>query len=288
VTSNRRDKIGRNGSRPKSGQFQAADQAPPTGRVKATVGIRATGPDKAAGRTPPASQAVNLLIGLTIAAVLLAVLIALGPLTPFLLAAPIVPFYFRAMKAGARGTAFKMAFRWSLTVLVTVSLFAGFLADRTKEAVPFADRTQTAIQSWLTSADGSPPADYLQLVVGLALFGAAAVLSGGAGGFVVGALGLAGSACGAAYLFQRGDNIFHILIVAVPPWLLCLYAAGLFLLVPITIPFFHRMSGRAETGDGLNVQRHIYLGVGLLAGSLLLRLLAAGIWAGLVKRWTIL
>ena len=263
MASNRRDKTGTDRANPKSG------------------------PPKAAGRAFSTVRPESLIVAASIAGVLLAILIALGPLTPVLLAAPAVPFYYRAMKAGARVAAFKLAVRWSLTVFVTVALVAGFVSGRTERAVPLAARTQTAIQNWIGTADASPPADYLQLIGSLVIFAAVALLTGGAGGFVVGALGLASSACGAAYLFQRGDNLFHVLIIAVPPWLVCLFAACLFLLVPISSPFFSRLFGRPERTDGLDLRRYVYLGVGLLLGSLLLRLAVAGIWEGLTQRWTV-
>ena len=247
-----------------------------------------TGQVKARSRADSARRAYNLMVGLSITGVLLAILIAVKPLTPILLAAPIVPFYYRAMKAGAYQAAFGLAVRWALSVFITVALTGGFMTARTEKAVPFAARTQTAIQSWVGTADAPPPADYIHLAGGLVIFAAAVLVSGGAGGFVVGALGLASSAFGAAYLFQRGDNLFQVLIIAVPPWLLCLFGSCLFLLVPIAVPFFNRLSGRPEATDGLDLRRHIYLGVGLLLGSMLLRLAVAGIWAGLTQRWTVI
>jgi hypothetical protein len=247
-----------------------------------------TGSDKASGQAVSVRGTGNLSVGLSIVGALLAILIAFKPLTPVLLAVPILPFYYRAMRKGAYQTAFSLTLRWILTVFVTIMLFGGFLSDRTEKAVPFATQTQTAIQNWTETVDAPPPADYIYLAGGLVIFAAAALVSGGAGGFVVGALGLASSACGAAFLFQRGGNIFQVLIIAVPPWLLCLFGACLFLMVPITVPFFNRLSGRPETSDGLNLRHTIYLGLGLLAGSLLLRLTVAGIWAGLTQRWTVI
>jgi hypothetical protein len=247
-----------------------------------------TGPDRARGPAAAVHREGNLLVGLSIVGALLAILISIKPLTPVLLAAPILPFYYRAMRKGAYQTAFNLALRWILTVFVTVMLLGGFLSSRTERAVPFAAQTQTAILNWIETADAPPPADYFYLAVGLVIFAAASLVSGGSGGFVVGALGLASSACGAAFLFQQGSNIFQVLIIAVPPWLLCLFGASLFLLVPITVPFFNRLAGRPETTGGLNLRRTIYLGVGLLAVSFLLRLTVAGIWAELTQRWTVL
>jgi hypothetical protein len=229
----------------------------------------------------------NLVVGLTIIATMLAVLIAMEFLTPVLLAAPVIPFFYRCMKNGDRRTAFGLALRWGLTVFITVALIGGFNSERTEKAVPLSDQYQTAVQKWIAMSDVPPPGDYTQLAGALLIFAAAVLFSGGLGGFVVGALGLASLAYGAAYLFQNGDNIFHVLIIAVPLWLSCLVVACLFLLVPLAEPFYQRLVGERDSSGGPDLRRYVFLGLGFVLAGILLRLTLSGLWLELTQRWTI-
>jgi hypothetical protein len=244
-----------------------------------------TAEEKAA--SSPATSAENLVVGASILSVLLSILIAVKVITPLLLTAAIFPFFLHAMQKGLHCRAAKLTARWAITVFACVVIVGGFVSARAERTFPYAGQSMDTIEDWIAGTNDTPPADYKMLIGGGLAFALAAAVSGGALGFILASLALGSSAYGSAYLFQQGDNIFHILLIAMQPWLLCMFAAGIFLVVPSAYPLHHRLSHTTTTGDRRGLLRLTYVGVGLFILSIVLRLTTAGAWKTLTERWTI-
>jgi hypothetical protein len=208
-------------------------------------------------------------------------------ITPILLTAAIFPFFLHVMKKGLHGRAAVLAARWAITVFVCVVIAGGFVSARAEKTFPYAKQSVDVIEDWIAGTDDTPPADLKLLLGGGLAFAAAAVVSGGALGFILASLVLASSACGSAFLFQQGDNIFHIALIALQPWLLFLFAAGIFLVVPAAFPVLQRFLHQSASNHKKTLLRFIYVGAALYILSIVLRLTTAGTWRTLTERWTI-
>jgi hypothetical protein len=235
----------------------------------------------------PATSADNLVVGATILSVFLSILIAVKVITPILLTAAIFPFFFHVMKKGLHRRAAILTARWAVTVFVCVVITGGFVSARAEKTFPYAKKSVDVIENWIAGTENTPPADLKMLLAGGLAFTAAAVASGGVIGFFLASLLLAGSACGSAFLFQHGDNIFHIALIAVQPWLVSFFAAGVFLMVPAAFPLLHRFFHKAAPGNKQVLLRFLYAGIGFFLLSIVLRLATAGTWRALTERWTI-
>jgi hypothetical protein len=234
-----------------------------------------------------ATSADNLVVGASILSVFLSILIAVKVITPILLTAAIFPFFLHVMKKGLHGKAVVLTARWAITVFASVVITAGFVSARAEKTFPYAEKSVDVIEDWIAGTNDTPPADFKLLLAGGLAFTAAAAVSGGVVGFLLASLVLASSACGSAFLFQRGDNIFHIVLIAVQPWLLCLFAAGVFIIVPVAYPLLNRFLRVSIPSNKKTLMRFIYAGAGLFILSILLRLTTAETWRSLTERWTI-
>jgi hypothetical protein len=258
-------------------------------RQPAVSGDPTTGSSTAENKaaSSPATSAENLVVGAGILSVFLSILIAVKVITPLLLTAAIFPFFLHAMQKGRHSRAVRLTARWAITVFVCVVIAGGFVSARAEKTFPYAGQSVDAIEDWIAGTTDTPPADFKMLVGGGLAFALAAAVSGGALGFILASLALGGSACGSAFLFQQGDNIFHIVLIAVQPWLLCLFAAGIFLVVPAAFPLLQRLPQTTAPADRRSLLRLACLGAGLFLLSILLRLTTAGAWKSLTERWTI-
>jgi hypothetical protein len=235
----------------------------------------------------PATSAENLVVGASILSVLLSIVITVKFITPLLLTAAVVPFFLHAMRRGLHGRAVRLTARWAVTVFVCVVIAGGFVSARAERTFPYAGQSVNAIEDWIAGTADTPPADFKLLLGGGLAFAVAAVVSGGILGFILASLVLASSACGSAFLFQQGDNIFHIALIAIQPWLLCFFAAGVFFIVPAAFPVQQRFLNQSTTNLDRTLLRFIYVGAGLFLLSIVLRLTTAGAWKVLTERWTI-
>ncbi len=235
----------------------------------------------------PATSAENLVVGASIVSVFLSILIAVKVVTPILLTAAIFPFFMRVMKRGLHGRAARLTARWAITVFVCVVIAGGFVTARAEKTFPYAKSSVDVIEDWIAGTNNTPPADYKILLGGGLAFAAAAAVSGGILGFVLASLALGSSACASAFLFQQGDNIFHIILIAVQPWLLCFFAACVFFIVPAAFPLLHRLLHKDVPGDKQGLLHFIYFGTALFILSIVLRLTTEGAWKALTDRWTI-
>ncbi|MFH1755335.1 MAG: hypothetical protein ABIA59_06485 [Candidatus Latescibacterota bacterium] len=235
----------------------------------------------------PALSADNLVVGASMLSVLLSILIAVKILSPILLTAAIFPFFIHVMKKGRHRRAAILTARWAITVFICVVITAGFVSDRAEKSFPLAKTSVDVIEDWIAGTSDTPPADFKLLVGGIFAFVAAAAVSGGALAFVLASLALASSACGSAFLFLQGDNILHILLIAVQPWLLCIFAAGIFLVVPSASLLLKRCMAEPVPAGNKPLRRYIYVGTALFLLSIGLRIFTAGTWRAFTERWTI-
>ena len=122
----------------------------------------------------------------------------------------------------------------------------------------------------------------------MAIFLVGSVISGGLAGFVIGSLALGGAATGALFLFEHGGNIVQITLTALPPWQWSLFACGALMLVPAATPFLDRFIKSERTDEGRRALRvYMYAGAACFVLSVLLRMTTAGVWQGILQRWTI-
>ena len=230
------------------------------------------------------------LIGLSLAAVVIAVVIEFPVLTPLITTAPIAWIVIRKLRAGRLVTA-GLVLRWALTVFLTALVSMAFVWDQTIASFPYAASAVSAMRQALAGAAG-PPVGYVFLTLGMVLFVGLCVLSAGILGFVAGSVALGASAAAAAVLYRSGDNIFQLLLVTVPWWQLAFYAAAILAVPPLvlisraTVLRWLPASGKTvfewrRTTKGFAIAGALWL------GAILLRLALASSYLHLVNRWTL-
>lgn len=237
---------------------------------------------------PKVTTETSRLVGLSIAAVVVAVVISFAPLTPLIVTAPLVPVLFKRSRTARHGAVTGMTVRWVISVFLTALVASAFVPDRVLDSFPYAVRSAENVRSWLTGLSSGSPAGYSYILGGMAAFVIASVVSAGVLGCVLWSIGLGTCAAAASYLYSQGINVVQITLVAVPPWQIALFAAGLFALAPAAAFSRRHVFRRGE--DDLEWQplrRHVYVAAGLFVLSLLLRLAVAGPYLALVRRWTI-
>ena len=229
----------------------------------------------------------HIMVLLTVASVIVATAIKVAWITPILHAGAVFPFYYSAMKQHKHRWALALVARWAAAVFVATIALGVFVPARMEASLLFSARTTAALESWLTSAHTPPLADYSYILWGLAAFLVGSVISGGLAGFFIGSLALGGVASGTLFLFEHGKNVVQITMVAVPPWQWSLLACGVLLLVPAARPFFDRFLKTPRADSGRQALRvYMYAGAGCFVLSVLLRMVTAGLWHGLLVRWT--
>ncbi len=228
------------------------------------------------------------MVGSSIAAVLIAVVISFPPVTPLIITAPVVPAFIKKTRAADCRAITGVSWRWAVSLFATVLAASAFVPERVSNSFLFAVRASENMHGWLTGIATGAPASYVYIVAGMATFVAVSVLSAGVLGCVLGSIALGASAVAAASLYAQGHNIVQITLVAIPPWQIALFASGLFIVAPAAM-----LSRRAVfrlSGDGFvwhDVRRHTLVAAGLFVLSLLLRLAIAGPYLALVRHWTI-
>ncbi|NIM20534.1 MAG: hypothetical protein GTO51_09935 [Candidatus Latescibacteria bacterium] len=256
-------------------------------KLPKSAGPLQAAPDSSGKPSPKdTKRAGSFVVGLSCISVLLSIIIAFKVLTPLLLTLPIFPFFLSALRRQRRREAVDLTMRWAATIFICSVLAGGFVPGRAERSFLFASRSADAFEEWIGSVEGAPPADFGYLLGGGLIFLAAALPSGGALGFIIGSIALASSGYGAAYAFRHGDNIFHIVLIALPPWQWSLFIGCLFLLVPVVL-VVNRFYPSGESKRAEDVRFYAYVGAGFYVLSFILRLATAGLWKTITERWTV-
>jgi hypothetical protein len=207
-------------------------------------------------------------------------------LTPLLLTAPLA-FYLARGAAADPEARYNLFRRWAITVLITTIAATAFAPMNAIRAVPWGDGAVTRIQAWM-SGDAGPPLGALYMLVAGAAYLAGTALSAGIVGALVYSSVLALNAVYATILFSKGYNVLQIAFVAISPWQWC-FLVGLFVLfTPLSM--YSRQSVLARDGEPFSwdeKRRTMMVGAALLLAAFLLRFLLAGLYASLVRNWTV-
>ena len=229
----------------------------------------------------------NLLVGTSLGAVLLAVVISFAPLTPFLVTAPLAYVLLKKTKLSEHQLVTAVFVRWSLTVFFTALVASSFVTDRVAGSFPFAGGAAENVVSFLSGGSAGPTAGFLYITVGAAIFIVAGLLSAGILAYLVWAAALGVSAAAAAVLYTHGNNIVQITLIALPPWQIALFAAGMFAAAPVGAfsrrYVYKKNPAGADWGD---LRRYVLAAAGLFVLSLLLKLTVSGGYTALVRHWT--
>jgi hypothetical protein len=234
-------------------------------------------------------QRGNTVVLMTIASVIVATLIGVGPVSPILHTAAVFPFFYTAMKKRDHRWSVVIAFRWALALFATIVVVGVFAPGRVGSSIPLSANVVGAIDAWVKVPGSAPPADLSYLLWGTIFFLIGSVISGGFVGFLAGSIAIGGAAFGALYIFRHGFNILQVALVVVPLWQLSLFVAGGFLLVPVSQFAYERfLNVERDTDDWPLLRNCMYIGAGFFLLSLIFRYVTAGPWRALLERWTVL
>ena len=228
----------------------------------------------------------NPLLAKTFVAGVVAVFISMPVLTPLLITLPFIP---RLFGAGERPVGIDTLWRWALTVFGAVACCYAFDANRVAGSAMFGSANLENLSAWIAGSGGHAPAGFAYLLLSMLVFAVATVATLGVGGLVVLSALVSSAAVTAAYLYAAGHNIVQITLIAVSPWQLALFAAMLFLQVPLSA-FSRQILVNRKPGafQWQPFNRQLVVGGLLFATSLILRVAAAGGYATLVRRWTVM
>lgn len=232
-------------------------------------------------------DAGNLMVLLTIASTLMATMIGVPWITPILHASAVFPFYYRAMKQHRHRLTLALITRWAGAAFVTTMVLGAFVPSRVQDSLLFSAVTIRVVENWLAAIQGPPPADYPYILWGLAAFLAGSMVSGGLLGFILASVAMGTAASGALFLFEQGNNVIQMMIVAVPPWQWTALACAGFLMVPAARLFFDRFVHAERVAEERRViVVFMYAGGACFALAVLLRWATADAFRNLLLRWT--
>ena len=230
----------------------------------------------------------STMVTATALSVIVSTIVAVPALTPLLHAAVIFPFFYTAQRRPDPAWAATIALRWLVALFLTTMIAGIFAADRVGASIPFGPGMAAAVSAWVADSGGAAPFALSHLLWGIVAFLALSSVTGGAGGFVLTSIAVTTTAYAALVLFRHGENVVQMCIASVPIWQWLLFAAVPFLLVPTSALFYARVFKVERDADDMAVTRiHMYLGAGLLAAGIVLRLALAGPWRALLSRWTL-
>lgn len=231
----------------------------------------------------------NWILTATFGAILLSLLLSVPFLTPFLLAAPLAPYFYDAAKRGDSKAVFTFTLRWGLMVFACLSVLAFYFPGRTVASIPLAGQTIGTMSAWMDGTRSAAPLGPVSLLAGAAIIAAASLLSGGLGALVLGAGGLGCAASSFVYLGRHGENILEMIVLGNPPWIVALMAAGLFLLIPTALPFYGRLLGAAPPAarHAAAVRRNAFIGIALVVVGIACSILFGDAWRNLLVHNTI-
>jgi len=253
------------------------------------------GSKTASATPPPKSKAASRvavengrLVGLTLAGTVLSLVIALPPLSPLLLTAPIVRPLLRRGRKGNPTAATGALWRWALTVFVTILVSAAFVRDRMLSAFPFASEAANTMNQAISGAGGAP-VGFGEIVLGTVAFVALAAASMGLAACLIMSIALGTAAAAASVLFTHGNNVLLISLVACPPWQWAQFAAAALAFVPAVAVGGAKLYGiRVPVEAGEWLKRRAVIAGGLFLAAVLLRLILAGPYLALIRKWTVL
>lgn len=231
----------------------------------------------------------NLLVGTSMAAVVLALIVSFAPLTPFLATGPLVYVLLKKTNPSDHRAVCAVFLRWSLTVFFTALAASAFVTDRVASSFPLAARTAENVGSYLAGSSAAAPAGFVYLTAGAVIYVVAGFVSAGILGYLVWAAALGVSAVAAAVYYAHGSNVVQVTLIALPPWQIALFASGVFAAGPLSV-FSRRYLYRknAPATDWADLRLYVLAAAGLFVLSLLLKLTVSGIYTALVRRWTVL
>jgi hypothetical protein len=227
------------------------------------------------------------LIGLTLLATVVSLVVEFPPLSPLILTAPAVRPLWRRIRGGNHRDVTGAFWRWALTVFLTILASSAFVRARVLDAFPFASQASEAMGEAIRGAGGAP-VGFGELILGLTAF---VLLAGGSLGIaacVLMAVALGASAAAGAVLFTHGINVLLIALVACPPWQWAVLVAAVLLFVPAVVEGGSRFYGiTAQDKDRRWMKRNAAVAAGLFLLALLLRLALAGPYLSLIRNWTV-
>jgi hypothetical protein len=231
------------------------------------------------------------VVGLSVAAVVIAVVVGLPPLTPLITTAPIAWIVIGRLRAEAGAAPSGLFLRWALSVFATALISTAFVWDRAVQSFPYAASAVGAMRQ-LLAGNADPPGGFVFLTLGMVIFVALSTVSAGILGCVLGSVALGAGAVGAAAMYRSGDNVFQLLLVTVPWWQLAFYAAAIVAL-PALVSISRSTVLRRSTGGGKTapewgrIRRDLAVAGGLWLGAIVLRLALASAYVRLLQRWTL-
>jgi hypothetical protein len=225
-------------------------------------------------------------VGLTIAAVVVAVWAGAPWLTPLLLTVP-VAFYLAKGTAADPDARYHLFRRWSITVVVTFIAATAFAPPHAFQCVPWGAEAPERVDAWMAGTAAPPLGPIYMLVAGVA-FLALTVGSAGVLGALVFSSVLALNAVYATYLFSKSYNIVVMSFVAISPWQWCFMLGMVALWTPLSV--YSRAQVLRREGNGFEWETYrtrVLVGLGLFVGAFLVRLALAGVYEALVRRLTV-
>lgn len=264
----------------------ATTKKKPKSHKRKPRGSDVTAPDET---SPKKTSQMGMLVFLSIAAVVIAVLISFPPLTPLVVTAPAVPALYKRVRAADCRAITNVVLRWAISCFATALVASVFVPNRVSDSFPFAARAGENMISWLIGTSAAVPVGYVYMAAGMIAFVVVSVLSVGVLGAVLWSISLGAGAVAAAALYAQGNNIVQITLIALPPWQIALFASALFALAPAAV-LSRRMVFRKREGEieWQVLRRYAFIAAGLFVLSLLLRLTITGPYLALARHWTIL
>ncbi len=239
------------------------------------------------GQAPGGLDAGNAMVLLTIASVVVSTAVGVPWVTTILHVGAVFPFYYRAMKQHRHRSSLALVGRWAAAAFSCTMVLGAFAPSRVEGSLFFSSAAVRIIENWLTKPQASPPADYAYLLGGLAAFLAGTLVTGGLLGLAIASLALGAAASGALSLFEHGNNVLQIAVVAIPPWQWSMFASAGFFIVPTARLFFDRFVRTERVAEEKRVIiTLVYAGAACVVLSVLIRWATADAFHNLVRRWT--
>jgi len=242
----------------------------------------------AADARPKTPTHTNLLVGTTVAASILSVIISFAPLTPVLVTAPLAYVLLKRAKLPDHRLVTVVVLRWALTVFFTALVASAFVTDRVAASFPYAASAAAVMTALITGSTHSAPAGFLYIAAGMAAFVLAGFFTVGIAGYVLWAGALGVSAAAAASLYALGNNLVQVTLIALPPWQIAFFAACIYAAAPVTSASRRFLYRKNDAGnDWKDIRFYVLTAAGLFVLSLLLRAAVSGIYLNLVRHWSI-
>lgn len=222
-------------------------------------------------------------------AVVLSVALGMSFVTPVLTAAALAPFFFGAMRKNDLRLAFSLTARWCMSVFIASFILCAYLPERTIGSMPFADAMIRAFTAWLSGVSGGAPFGPAMMLGGVLSFAVLSLVSGGMAAILAGGGAVCGAACVFAHMMRHGDNILHLALLGLPPWIIAFALSVLFTVVPAALPFYRRIRGsRTIEGNAAVWKRYAATGAALVLAGVVLYLALNGAWRTLLNACTLL